>query len=80
MAELCDCGMHIDLLFKLKTVEKFIHAGTNAKVILLPAVWIMSKCSLISNAYLLRHVQQAQLFVEFFCTLFRRHCAFIPYS
>ena len=36
--KICDNGMHIaDLLFKLKTVERFIDPGTYAKVILLPA-------------------------------------------
>ena len=68
VSELCDGGMHIaDLLFKLRTVERSIHPGTDAKVILLPAVCIMSECSLMSEADLLGHVnQRAKLFVEFF--------------
>ena len=50
MAELCDGGMHLDLLFKLRTVERSIHPGTDAKVLLLPVVCIMSECSLIRDA------------------------------
>ena len=68
MSELCDCGMHIaDLLFELRTVERSIHPGTDAKVILLSAATIISECSLMSDAGLLGHFnQQAKLFVEFF--------------
>ena len=56
-----------DLLFKLRTVERSIHPGTDAKVSLLPAACIMSECSLMSEADLLGHVnQRAKLFVEFF--------------
>ena len=66
--KICDHGMHIaDLLFKLKTVERSLHPGTDAKVILLPAAYIMSECSLMSNGDLMRHVTQlAKLFVDFF--------------
>ena len=55
--------MHIaDLLFKLKTVERSISPGTDAKVILLPAACIVSECSLISYGV----TQRAKLFVDFF--------------
>ena len=63
--------MHMaDLLFKLKTVEppleRSIHPGTDAKVILLPAACIMSQCSLMSDGDLMRHVTQgAKLFMDF---------------
>ena len=68
MEKICDDGMHIaDLLFKLKTVERSVNPGTDAKVILLPAACIMSECSLMSNGDLLRHVTgQAKLLVDFF--------------
>ena len=67
MEKICDNGMHIaDLLFKLKTVKKSIHPVTDAKVILLPAVCIMSKRSLMSNGDFMRHLTQlAKLFVDF---------------
>ena len=66
--KICDYGMHIaDLLFKLRTVERSINPCTDTKVILLPAVYIMSECSLMSYGDLLRHVTQwAKLFVDFF--------------
>ena len=55
------------LPLKLRTVERSIHPGTDAKVMLLPAACIISVCSLMSDADLLRHVNQlAKLFVEFF--------------
>ena len=68
MEKICDDGMHIaDLLFKLRTVDRSINPGTDAKVILLPAACIMSECSLMSKGDLMRHVtQQAKLFVDFF--------------
>ena len=77
----CDDGMHIaDLLFKLKTVERSVNPGTDAKVILLPAACIMSECSLMTCGDLMRHVTQlAKLFVYFFLNkkygipLLRRH-------
>ena len=54
--KICNDGMHIaDLLFKLRTVERSINPGTDAKVILLPAVCIMSECSLMTNGDLMRH-------------------------
>ena len=41
---ICDYGMHIaDLLFKLRTVERSLYPCTDAKVILLPAEYIMSQ-------------------------------------
>ena len=44
MEKICDNDMHItDLLFKVKTVERSINPGTDAKVILLPAACIMSE-------------------------------------
>ena len=66
--KICEDGTHIaDLLFKLKTVERSMDLGTDAKFILLPAVCIMSECSLISYGDLLRHVtKRAKLFVDFF--------------
>ena len=66
--KICNDGMHIaDLLFKLRTVERSINPGTDAKVILLPAVCIMSECSLMSNGDLLRHVtQRSKLYMDFF--------------
>ena len=42
VSDLCDGGMHIaDLLFKLRTVERSINPGTDAKVIHLPTARIM---------------------------------------
>ena len=71
MTKLCDNGTHVaDLLHNLKTVERSIDPCTDANVILLPAACIMSECSLVSNADLLRPVnKQAPLFVKLFTTL-----------
>ena len=68
MEKICDDSMHIaDLLFKLRTVEISSNPFTDAKVILLPAEYIMSECSLMSDGVLLRHVTwRAKLFVDFF--------------
>ena len=68
MEEICDDGMNIgDLLHKLRTVERSINPGTDAKVILLPGASIMSECTLMSDRELLRVVtQRAKLFVDFF--------------
>ena len=66
--DICDEGMNIgDLLHKLRTVERSINPGTDAKVILLPGASIMSECTLMSDSELLRVVtQRAKLFVDFF--------------